>query len=76
MSELRPYQRDLIARAQGAFGQGARAAGGTWRGKPLVSAESIATARAMRAGGALLREVAAHLGLSVTHTQRLIAGGA
>ena len=53
-----------------------RAAGGTWRGKPLVSAESIATARAMRAGGALLREVAAHLGLSVTHTQRLIAGGA
>lgn len=53
-----------------------RAAGGTWRGKPLVSAESIATARAMRAGGALLREVAAHLALSVTHTQRLIAGGA
>ena len=30
MSELRPYQRDLIARAQGAFGQGARA-GGLWR---------------------------------------------
>jgi superfamily II DNA or RNA helicase len=44
MTALRPYQRDLIARAQGAFGQGARAVciqSSTGSGKTFLAARGI-----------------------------------
>lgn len=42
-----------------------------WRGKPRISQELVSKIRETRARGALLREVAASFGISITHAQRL-----
>lgn len=43
----------------------------TWRGRARLTPEQIATAREMRANGALIREIAQSFGISVTHAQRV-----
>lgn len=53
-----------------------RAEGGAWRGRPLISHDDAAAMRAMRRGGARLREVAARFGISITHACRLTTEGA
>jgi hypothetical protein len=42
-----------------------------WRGKQRLTAEQTAEARAMRNGGALLRDIAVHFGIGTSHAHRI-----
>lgn len=52
----------------------ARKDGRTWRGKPMLTIEQRNLAMEMRASGSPLREIAASLGIGITHAQRITAG--
>jgi hypothetical protein len=43
----------------------------TYRGRPRVTDEQKQTAKAMRASGAFIKDIAAALGLSMTHAHRI-----
>lgn len=46
---------------------------GLWRNKPLLTHAQVAEAQTMRDRGALLKDVAKHFGISVSHAHRLTA---
>lgn len=53
----------------------AKAEGRPWRnGRPILSDEQRAHARAMRAKGTTYKVIAAELGIGITHAQRITAG--
>jgi hypothetical protein len=51
-----------------------RANGGAWRGKPLKTDAEVASMRALRASGALLRDIASRFGISTSQAHRLTQG--